>query len=100
MNFANIDSILQNSTISIENPEDRSVRLRIEEAEANQKRQQKQVKFWVLIVIISTTFLACLYFVFISNDIESKNWAKNIISALVSGFLGFELGNKSKNINS
>jgi hypothetical protein len=60
-------------------------------AEAQLKRKMTYALFCFALVIVGIVFGSCLY-TFTIGTVEDKKWASAIISAIVSGLVGFLIG--------
>jgi len=78
-------------TINNEAPEDASVRRSNEMAEAVLKRKMSYILFCFALFAVGTIFMGCMY-VFATGTADDKKWATGIISAIVSGLIGFLVG--------
>lgn len=82
-------------SVSNETPEDASVRRVNEMAEAELKRKMTYVLFCFALLIVATVFAGCLY-TFAIGTVDDKKWASGIVSAIVSGLVGFLVGQGRK----
>ena len=83
------------ATITSETREDAQAR-RIEEAAvAAQKRHFAYVLFYFGLLAMGAVFVGCVY-VFTTGAPEDKKWAAGLLSAIVSGLVGYLVG-KGKN---
>jgi hypothetical protein len=82
--------------VSSESSEDASVRRGNEMAEAELKRKMTYALFCFALVIVAIVFGGCLY-TFALGTVDDKKWASGINSAIVSGLVGFLVGQGKNN---
>jgi hypothetical protein len=96
----NIGQILSNDhkyelSVSNEKPEDGAVRRIIETADAELKRKMTFSLFCFSLLIVGVVFVGCIY-LFATGTAEDKKWSAGVISAIVSGLIGFLVGQGKK----
>ena len=79
------------ATITSETPQDAQARRSEEAAVAAQKRHFAYVLFYVGLLTIGAIFIGCIY-LFAGGTAEDKKWAAGLLSAIVSGLVGYLVG--------
>jgi hypothetical protein len=78
-----------------EPPEEAVARRLREEAEATLKRKMVFCTFSFILAIVAIAFAAALY-VTLAGEADDRKWAESILSAIVSGLVGFLVGQTKK----
>lgn len=87
----------QLSIVPREDPAEREVRLRIEEAEAAHRRRTGFVLHVAALVVIGVAVSLCVWAITKSNsNAEDTKWAVPLLTAIVTGFVGFVTGRATK----
>ncbi len=82
-------------SVSHEKPEDAAVRRTNETADAELKRKMTFSLFCFSLLIVGVVFAGCIY-LFAAGTVEDKKWSAGIVSAIVSGLIGFLVGQGKK----
>jgi predicted small secreted protein len=82
-------------SVSNETAEDASARRIRESADGELKRKMTFALFCFALLIVSVVFTGCIY-TFTVGMPEDKKWAAGIVSAIVSGLVGFLVGQGKK----
>lgn len=69
----------------IETPEERSSRIKREEAEATHKRRI----FWALFTVVLFTAATATTVALVSDDPATREWGRTTASAIVAGLIGY-----------
>ena len=78
-----------------ESAEDAIARRVQEAADADLRRQKDFILFWFALIFVTVIFFGCVY-LFASGGPDDKKWAAGIVSAIVSGLVGFLVGQGKK----
>lgn len=82
-------------SVSNEKPEDAAARRLNESADADLKRKMLFGLFCFSLVVVGVVFAGCIY-LFATGTAEDKKWSGGIVSAIVSGLIGFLVGQGKK----
>ncbi|MDD2800519.1 MAG: hypothetical protein PHC94_01395 [Methylobacter sp.] len=82
-------------SVSNESQEDATARRSQEMADADMKRKMTFALFYFALLIVGVVFVGCVY-TFSNGASEDKKWAAGIVSAIVSGLIGFLVGQGKK----
>jgi len=82
-------------TISTESPEDAIARRINDSADAEAKRRMTFMLFLFALAMIAIVFGGCVYMLATGSP-DDKKWAAGIVSAVVSGLVGFLVGQGEK----
>jgi hypothetical protein len=82
-------------SVSNETPEDASARRIRESADGELNRKMTFALFCFALLIVGVVFAGCIY-IFAVGIPEDKKWAAGIVSAIVSGLIGFLVGQGKK----
>jgi hypothetical protein len=82
-------------SVSSERPEDAALRRTNESADAALKRKMLFVLFCFSLLVVGVVFAGCIY-LFAIGSAEDKKWSGGVISAIVSGLIGFLVGQGKK----
>lgn len=78
-------------------PAERETRLRIEEADAGHRRRKDLILHIAALVVIGVALGLCVW-VIVKGDstVEDKRWAGTVITAIVTGLVGYVTGKSIK----
>ena len=80
-----------------EDPAERDSRLRIEEANAAHQRRKELILHIAALLVISVVLAVCVWTIVKTNSTEEdKKWAVPILSAIVTGLIGYVTGRSAK----
>jgi hypothetical protein len=80
----------------IEHPDERDAGIRRKEADAEHRRRQEMAVVSAVLAIACVGSLTCLWIVFVGQPAENVTWARTLLTAIVSGGLGYMTGKNSK----
>jgi heme A synthase len=87
----------QLSIVPREDPSERDARLEIETANAAHKRQIDFALHIAAFVVVSVTLCLCVWaIVREGSTAEDKRWATTLLTAIVTGFVGYVTGRSTK----
>ena len=89
-----LDRRYSTGSLIIENAEQQQSRLRREEADARHARWQQTILFLALLAAAAVIFVICVDVVLYSGSPAEQKYAWAILSAIVSGAVGFRIGAK------
>lgn len=80
-----------------EHPDERASRLRREELRLAHEIRTKDVKLYTVTGALILIGLFCLYVLAISTSasLEAQSWARSVLTAIVSGTIGFMAGERT-----
>lgn len=80
-----------------EDPDERATRLRIEEADAAHRRRKDLALHVIALVVIGVALGLCVWaIVKTGSTAEDTKWAVPLLTAIVTGFVGFVTGRATK----
>ncbi len=82
-------------SVSNEKPEDAEVRRTNETADAELKRKMTFILFCFSLLAVGVVLTGCIY-LFATGTAEDKKWSGGVVSAIVSGLVGFLVGQSRK----
>ena len=87
----------QLSLVPREDPDDRATRLRIEEADAAHRRRKDLALHVTALVVIGVALGLCVWAI-VKKDttVEDTKWAVPLLTAIVTGFVGYVTGRATK----
>jgi heme A synthase len=87
----------QLSIVPREEPVERSARLEIEKADAAHKRQIDFALHIAAFVVVSVALCLCVWAIVRAEaTAEDKKWATTLLTAIVTGFVGYVTGRSTK----
>src|SRR4051812_43083620 len=87
----------QLSIVPREEPEERSARIEIETADAAHKRWIDFALHIAAFVVVGVALILCVWaIVRESSTVEDKRWATTLLTAIVTGFVGYVTGRSAK----
>lgn len=81
---------------STEHPEDRAVRLRIQEAKAIELLARNKVRFYIAAVMLILLFLVSIVDLFADGDVVRKQFAISVLTSILAGGAGYLWGEAKK----
>jgi hypothetical protein len=82
-----------------EHPDERDARVRRKEADAEHRRRQEMAVVSAVLAIACVGSLTCLWIVFVGQPAENVTWARTLLTAIVSGGLGYLIGSRGRPAN-
>jgi hypothetical protein len=79
-----------------EHPEDRAVRLKIEEAKAFELLVRNKFRFYIAATMLILLFLVSIVDLFADTDLQRKQFAINALTAILAGGAGYLWGESKK----
>ena len=80
-----------------EDPAERDARLRMEEADAEHRRRKELALHVVTFVVIGVALALCVWAIVKKNSTpEDTKWAVPLLTAIVTGLVGYVTGRSSK----
>jgi hypothetical protein len=79
-----------------EHPEDRAVRLKIEEAKALELLVRNKIKFYIAAAMLILMFFACIIDLFTDTDPLRKQFATSMLTSILAGGAGYLWGESKK----
>jgi heme A synthase len=87
----------QLSIVPREGPAERDARLEIEKAEAAHRRRIDFALHIAAFVVVSVALCLCVWAIVRANSTaEDKRWATTLLTAIVTGFVGYVTGKSTK----
>ena len=87
----------QLSIVPREEPEERSARIEIEIADAAHKRRIDFALHIAAFIVAGVALILCIWaIVRESSTAEDKRWATTLLTAIVTGFVGYVTGRSTK----
>ena len=87
----------QLSIVPREEPAERDARLEIEKANAAHKRRIEFTLHFAAFVVVGVALSLCVWaIVRESSTAEDKKWASTLLTAIVTGFVGYVTGRSAK----
>jgi len=88
---------IQLSIVPREEPAERSSRLEIEKANATHKRRIEFALHIAAFVVVAVGLALCVWaIVKADSDAEQRRWATTLLTAIVTGFVGYVTGRSTK----
>jgi hypothetical protein len=84
---------------SREHPDEREARLRRRVADAEHRRRQERAVVSAVLATVCVGSLTCFWIVFVGQPAENVTWARTLLTAIVSGGLGYVIGRNGKPAN-
>lgn len=94
-----VPSSLSDLTVEIksnEHPEDRAVRLKIEEAKALELLVRNKFRFYIAAAMLILLFLVSIVDLFVDKDELRKQFAINVLTSILAGGAGYFWGESKK----
>jgi len=79
-----------------EHPEDRAVRLKIQEAKAAELLARNKVRFYIAATMLALLFLVSIIDLFADADSLRKQFAINALTSILAGGVGYLWGESKK----
>lgn len=78
-------------------PAERESRLKIEEADAQHRRRKDLVLHVAALVVVSVALGLCVWVIMNpDSNAEDKRWAGTVVTAIVTGLVGYVTGKSTK----
>jgi len=96
-----LQSIAQLSDLTVEiksneHPEDRAVRLKIQEAKAVELLARNKARFYIAAVMLTLLFFVSIVDFFVDPDPQRKQFAMNALTSIFAGGVGYLWGESKK----
>ncbi|HEY0080809.1 MAG TPA: hypothetical protein VGB73_19560 [Pyrinomonadaceae bacterium] len=80
-----------------EDPAERDARLRIEEANAAHQRRKELALHVATLVVVGLALGVCFFILLREGSVAGdKEWARQLLTAIVTGFVGYVVGKSTK----
>ncbi len=97
-----INSLIRDGVITVNNehPDEREMRLRIQEADANAGRLRESIKFGSFCIVLAAFIIGSAYYAIDKNtDPAIRHWCLATLTTIVSGSIGYLVGERKTGHN-
>jgi hypothetical protein len=86
-------------TVNNEHPDEREIRLRIQEADATAVRLRENIKFTCFSILLVAFIGGSAYYALTSTKLEIQQWCLATLTTIVSGSIGYLVGERKSSTN-
>lgn len=96
-----INTLFQQGVITVNNehPEERGIRLRIQEADAKAARLRENIKFTCFSIVLVIFIGGSAYYAIKDKDPNIQHWCLATLTTIVSGSIGYLVGERKTGQN-